>query len=217
MTRTGLIFDFDGVIVLSEPVHVRAWRDLESHFDRRLPPRFAEDGIGRSDSILCDELAAAWDDGPSATAILAAKRRFYQGRAEKESELVPGVKEALAHFAERFPISLATSSCRADIDPHFERHGLRVFFRSIMTVESITRPKPDPEIYVKAAASLGLEPGECWVFEDSIQGANAARAAGAGVIGLTTTLSAESLAPVEAAFSDFLDLESIARRLQSGD
>jgi len=214
--ESGLIFDFDGVVVLSEPVHVRAWRDLASHFDQNLPPGFEESGVGRSDVILSDELAELWNGGPNAATLLAAKQRFYQGRIEKEGQLVPGVKEALAYLSERFPISLATSSSTGDVEPYFDHHGIGAYFRSVMTIESVTRPKPDPEIYLKAAASLGLEPSQCWIFEDSIPGADAARATGARVIGVTTSCSAEALAPLEASIADFRDLESIARLLTTG-
>jgi HAD superfamily hydrolase (TIGR01509 family) len=217
MAAAGLIFDFDGVVVLSEPVHIRAWRDLAVHFDRGLPSGFEEDGVGRSDRVLCKELAETWNRGasgdPNATDILAAKQRFYQTRAEKEGKLVPGVKEALAYLSEQFPVSLATSSSLGDVTPYFDRHGIGAYFRSVMTIESVTRPKPDPEIYLKAAASLGLEPGQCWIFEDSVPGAIAARAAGARVVGVTTSYPPEALAPIDASIPDFLDLEAIVRLL----
>ena len=103
MTPTGLIFDFDGVVVLSEPVHVRAWDDVARHFGAALPASFGQSGIGRSDGVLSDELADFWRSCGSCNAsgsdILAAKRRFYQGRAPRETTLVPGIVEALESFA----------------------------------------------------------------------------------------------------------------------
>lgn len=205
----GLIFDFDGVVVLSEPVHLRAWRDLASHFDQELPPRFEENGVGRSDVVLCDELSGMWGGEHKSATLLEAKQRFYLERVEKEGQLVPGVKKALAYFSKRFPLSLATSSSARDLEPYFERHGIEAYFHSVLTIESVTHPKPDPEIYLKAAASLGLAPERCWIFEDSPPGVDAARAAGARVIGMTTSFQAEELGPLEASMADFRDLGSM--------
>jgi HAD superfamily hydrolase (TIGR01509 family) len=209
----GLIFDFDGVVVLSEPVHLRAWRDLASHFDQELPPRFEESGVGRSDVVLCEELSKIWSGELKSATLLEAKQRFYLGRVEKEGQLVPGVKKALAYLSKRFPLSLATSSGARDLEPYFERHGIEAYFRSVLTIESVTRPKPDPEIYLKAAASLGLVPERCLIFEDSPPGADAARAAGARVIGMTTSFRAEELGPLETSMADFCALESMVALL----
>lgn len=208
MAETALIFDFDGVIVLSEPVHCRAWEDVARSFGQRLPEGFLEGGIGKSDGALSDDLAALWE-GAAPQDILAAKRRFYQGRAESETNLVSGIAEALDYFARHFPIGLATSSCRNDIEPVLRRYDLARHFGAILTIESVERPKPHPEIYLKAADRLGRSPGRCWVFEDSVQGARAARAAGTRVVGITTTLAPEELHPIEAHFPDFLSHFSI--------
>ncbi|MBI1784519.1 HAD-IA family hydrolase, partial [Candidatus Sumerlaeota bacterium] len=76
---------------------------------------------------------------------------------------------------------------------------------------SVTNPKPHPEIYLKAAAEIGVAPENCWIFEDSHHGAAAARAAGAKVIGLATTLPIGAIGPVHATISDYRDLESLQR------
>lgn len=215
MSEPGLIFDFDGVIVLSEPVHIRSWDDLADHFDRPLPENFGFNGIGRSDRVLCDELSRIWDGDLSGEKVLKAKRHFYRLRTVNESRIVPGAIEALEHFAKRYQIALATSSSIGDIELLLAHHDLERFFDSMLTAESIERPKPEPDIYHKAAKSLGREANECWVFEDSIQGVTAARKSGARVIGITTTFDAPELPPLDAHFPDFCDLNSIAKIIES--
>lgn len=213
MSTPGLIFDFDGVVILSEHVHGYAWGDLAAQYDRPLPAGFLETGTGRPDAELASELVGHWGVDIPSTTLLERKRANYQARVT-ESVLVPGVFEALQFFSKRYPLAVATSSTMGDIEPSLRAYGLERFFSAILTVDSVIRPKPDPEIYLKAAARLGVDPRECWVFEDSISGASAARAAGSRVIGVTTTLTPRDLAPVEAAIPDFQNLDTIVRLIR---
>jgi beta-phosphoglucomutase-like phosphatase (HAD superfamily) len=211
--KLGIIFDFDGVIVLSEPVHQRAWSDVAAEVGRDLPDGFLDCGIGRSDGALADELAAFWADGVAGERILSLKRQCYQRRCAAETPFVPGAPEAVRFFTRQYPLALATSSSIEDIRPHLEQHDLGRHFRAVLTIESIRRPKPDPEIYLRASEQLGVEPSRCWVFEDSPHGVQAARAAGMRVIGLTTTLAPAQLSMANSWIGDFKDLDAIADRL----
>lgn len=202
----GLVFDFDGVIALSEPVHVGAWEDVAREFGRGLPEGFAELGIGRTDRYCALVLAEAWGEGMTWDAVLRLKQRHYRRRAAEESVLAPGVVETLRYFAGRAPMAIATSSSRHDLEPYFQREGIGAYFDEVLTFESVQEPKPHPEIYLLAASRLGLPPERCVVFEDSVQGATAARAAGTRLIGMTTSFTAEELAPVDAHLPDFADL-----------
>lgn len=210
----GLIFDFDGVVALSEPVHAGAWDDVARHFGRDLPSGFAENGIGTTDQLGALDLARHWGGLVPGESVLEAKRRFYRERARLEADFVPGVVEALRYFSGRAPMAVATSSSRGDIEPWFERGGLTPYFSAVLTIESVTEPKPHPEIYLSAAARLGLPPERCIVFEDSVHGARSARAAGARLIGLTTTFEAEALGPLDAHIPDFSDLPFLLRCLK---
>ena len=76
----------------------------------------------------------------------------------------------------------------------FEQHpDFRKYFRTVIDASQVTRSKPDPQGYIKAAESLGLKPEDCFVFEDSLQGLKAGNASGATVIALATTYPAEVL------------------------
>lgn len=213
MSTSGLIFDFDGVVVLSEAIHCLAWEDLARHYECELPPGFLESGIGRNDGELAIELAAIWNGKAEPSHVLETKRRCYRARSSA-SPLVPGIKEALDHFHGRLPMAIATSSCWTDIEPLLETYGLAKYFTAILTSDHVQRPKPHPEVYLKAAAQIGALPERCWVFEDSVHGATAALAAGSRVIGITTSLTCEALSIAEAHFPDFSDLERIKRIVQ---
>lgn len=213
--RQALIFDFDGVIALSEPTHARAWFDVAKAFDRELPEGFIESGIGHSDPMLSDRLGEDWG-GLKGADILEAKQTYFRRRIGEEVELVPGVKPAIERWFGRYPMALATSSTREDLAPVMEREGLWPKFETVLTRDSVVRPKPDPEIYLSAASKLGVAPERCWVFEDSVQGVSAARDAGMKVVGITTTFAAESLHPVEGCFENFLNVQRIERLIEAG-
>lgn len=215
--RTGILFDFDGVIALSEPVHMRSWEDLARDAGENLPAGFLEGGIGVHDSILSENLSKAWGWRYSTSFILREKRRNYSRRCVSEVHLVPGVLQAIERFADEFPIGIGTSSRQSEVEPIIEAFGLRRFFKTIVTAEKVTNPKPHPEVYHTAASLIGRDPRHCWVFEDSVHGAAAGRATGARLIALTTTHPHEMLKPCHMAIHDYSDLEAILREIKEAD
>jgi beta-phosphoglucomutase-like phosphatase (HAD superfamily) len=100
-------------------------------------------------------------------------------------------------------IGLATNGEPANVDLVLNGANIRKYFKAIVSGHDVERPKPYPDIYLKAAGMLGLKPENCIVFEDSLTGIEAARAAGMRVAGLTTTFS--KLSNVDLAIPDFLD------------
>ena len=214
MSRRALVFDFDGTIALSEPVHIEAWKDVAKLWQRPLPNGFLERGIGLSDEQLSAELAVSWQDSPDYATLLAAKRKAYQTRCPTESILVPGIAAALASLAEFYPLGIATSACVGDIEPVLTRFGLAHYFSAIVTIADVTHAKPDPEIYLTACARLGAEPELCVAFEDSLAGVTAARSAGLSVVALLTTYERPVLEPVAHALRDFIDLAALLNWLR---
>src|SRR5262249_13277041 len=123
--------------------------------------------------------------------------------------LVPGVTHLLQN-CNGAPVGLATNAEPANVD--FVLDGvfigeapLRNCFRAVVDGHQVTRPKPDPEVYLRVAALLGFEPRNCVVFEDSRSGVEAARASGARVVGLRTTH--KEFKNIALAVDDFRDPE----------
>lgn len=213
MDIRGVIFDFDGVIAASEPLHGEAWVRLGQVLNKDLPHGFVDKGVGLTDSELAHELADFWQGSPDSAYIFGEKQRLYQEKAHKHCPLIPGIKEALKTLSARFPIAIATSSSREDISGIVENNGLANFFKAILTVDDVTKPKPAPEIYQRAAQSLGLMPEHCLAFEDSKAGTTAARAAGCHLVALTTTAPKEKLAPYTDIIPDFTHAPDLFQRL----
>lgn len=199
----GLIFDLDGVIVDSMPVHEQAWeRYLESlgydgsNIASRMHGR-------RNDEIVRDFL------GPDAAPHVveghgAAKEHLYREMLgdKLSSHLVPGVAGWLDRVAGA-PVALATNAERANVDFVLDGTDLRRHFPVIVDGSQVSRPKPSPDVYVRAATELGIPPRNCVVFEDSPVGVAAALAAGMRVVGVLT--HADTLAGTLFAIKDFQD------------
>jgi len=184
----ALIFDMDGVMVDSNPVHREAWIVFNRRYgldttDAMLQRMYGKrnDQIVRDyfgDSLPAEEVAAR---GASKEEIY---RQMIAGRLEQI--LVPGLRPFLDSCAGS-PLAVATNAEPANVEFLLERAGLRRYFQVVVDGHEVSHPKPHPEIYLRAAARLGIPPANCIVFEDSHAGVAAARAAGMRIVGLRTT------------------------------
>jgi beta-phosphoglucomutase len=198
----GLIFDLDGVIIDSMPFHQRAWqRYLEAT------------GIGTRDSLdfmhgqrneeIVRGLLGPEADSETVLAHGAAKEQMYRDmlRERLGEHLVAGIAEWLEHVSA--PIALATNAERANVDFVLDGGGLRPYFDAIVDGSQVERPKPAPDVYLRAAELLDIPPRNCIVFEDSPVGVAAAAAAGMRVVGVLT--HATDLAGIRFSIANFLD------------
>lgn len=189
----ALVFDMDGVILDSNPTHREAWRLYNRRFGIETDEAMQQRMYGRrNDEIVRDFFGPSL---PTAEVIAhgAAKESLYrQMMAPLLTEsLVPGVTRILQHRNGTLA-GLATNAERANVD--FLLDGvligeapLRNCFEVVVDGQQVAHPKPHPDIYLRVAQLLGADPRNCVVFEDSHTGIEAARAAGARVVGLRTT------------------------------
>ena len=200
---TALIFDMDGVIINSNPIHRQAWELYNRRFGIETTEQMHQRMYGkRNDQIVRDYLgdhltdAEVFEHG-------AAKERLYRELAGPHlaASLVPGVREFLERHR-NLPLAVATNAETENVRFVLQSAGLGSFFRAIVDGHQVSRPKPAPDIYLKAAELLAVAPVDCIVFEDSYSGVQAAQAAGMQVIGLRTTHS--DLPGTSLAVDDFL-------------
>ncbi len=190
----GVIFDLDGVLILSSPSHRAAFEevfrdhgitgfDYSRYAGWRTPEVvehvFAQHGR-RIDAAEIERLATA-------------KSRLAREMLQRQKPLAPGCECALAQLASVYPLALASSGSRSSVDAFLKLSGSRSLFRAILSGDDVANAKPDPEIYLRSALQLGLPPDACLVVEDAVSGVQAARAAGACVIAIEGTCSAEDL------------------------
>jgi len=184
----AMVLDMDGVIVDSNPLHVRAWTEYNRRFGIDAGGTLAERMYGRRNDEIVREFFGVHLTAEEIAAHGSAKEALYREMLEPmlAEMLVPGVEAFLRRHAGA-PVALATNAEPANVDFVLNRGGLRVCFRAIVDGHQVRRPKPDPEIYLRAAELLATAPRNCIVFEDSYQGMQAAQAAGARIVGVRTT------------------------------
>lgn len=208
MTFKAVLFDMDGVIVDNLPYHVEAWL------------LFCErNGIPLTKEVFYKELNGM---NSKDTFEWFYKREMTRAEVEvleEEKELLYREFYALHRQPARglltflhelrskgIKTALATSAGPGNIDFIVDGLGIRDQFDAIIGGAEVTKGKPDSEIYVKAAALVGVSPADCIVIEDSLQGIASGQAAGARVVGITTSHTAEELAHTDFCAPDFTDL-----------
>jgi len=199
----ALIFDMDGVIINSNPIHRQAWEIYNRRFGVETTEEMHQRMYGkRNDQIVRDYLgnhlgdAEVFEHG-------AAKERLYRELAGPHlaSSLVPGVREFLDRHRD-LPMAVASNAEAENVKFVLQAAGLSSFFRAIVDGHQVSLPKPAPDVYLKTAELLAFAPGECIVFEDSYSGVEAALSAGMRVVGLRTTHA--ELSGTSIAVDDFL-------------
>jgi beta-phosphoglucomutase len=197
MSDRCIVFDFDGVIVDSEPAHGRGLELAAAALGmsiREPNPRWYV-GLGDRECFLrIAETNARQLSSDQLQELIRLKAEEFS-RASREGYITPypGAVELVRESAERFSIALCSGSHARDILPILERLRIAPCFRTVVTADDVSRNKPDPEGYLLAAERLGSEPGRCTTIEDSPAGISAARAAGYRVIGVLHSFPPERL------------------------
>jgi beta-phosphoglucomutase len=179
------LFDLDGVIVDSMPVHVLAWKEyLHRH---GLPSdQLSEKMHGRRNDEIVETYWGALPPHENFAHGAAKEALFREMIAPVfDRHLVPGARDFIRSATGR-PMGLGSNAERANIDFTLDRAGLRECFDAIVDGNEVARAKPDPEIYLRLARQFDVLPSDCLVIEDSVAGVTAARAAGMRVVGVDT-------------------------------
>jgi beta-phosphoglucomutase len=184
------LFDLDGVLVFTDRYHCRAWHRLAKDegwtFDAQLNDRLR--GVSRLASLqVILEHNGLTLDAAACVQLADRKNRYYVESLQEMStaDLYPGARELLRSLRWR-GIKLGLCSASRNAPEVLERLELSQWFSATITGADIVRSKPDPEIFLKGAAALGMARHNCVVFEDAPAGITAAKAAGMKCIGVGT-------------------------------
>lgn len=201
MSLRAAVFDFDGVIVDSEPLHFGTLRDALSPEGVEI----TEEEYAR-DYLACDDRGAirlaleahlGEADPERVGRVEARKIELFAGRL-REVPVFGGARELVLALAAEMPVAIASGARHDEIEAILGSLGLRGAFLAVVGAEDAARAKPDPAPYLEAARRLaarapGLEPSECVAFEDSMAGIAAALGAGMKVVGVAHSYPAEKL------------------------
>lgn len=184
----GALFDLDGVLIDSETEYTRLWSEINHAFPTGVP------GFERKiKGTTLDDILGTYYPDP------VIQREVYDELHRKEAKMhypyCKGAEELLCELRHRgIPVAMVTSSNNKKMAHLWQlQPGLRDAVDVIISGDQVEKSKPDPEGYLKGAALINRDPRHCVVFEDSLQGIRAGRAAGAYVVGLSGTLGREAL------------------------
>jgi beta-phosphoglucomutase len=205
----ALIFDMDGVLVDSEPLHKRAKQMAFQEAGIHFPEETYENYKGRPDATMFHEVLAGRSVDEIAE-LLHRKHQFFE-KIEHELQPIPGARDFVKWAASHYRLALATSATPRNRAAALQSLGIADCFESLVDTARFQRPKPDPEIFQVAMRDLGLGPVECWIIEDSIAGVGAAKAAGSFTVGITTTFGRDTLmdAGVDLVVDTFSELKAV--------
>ena len=214
----AVIFDFDGVIVDSEPLHLRAFqRTVETL------------GLGLSTTdyylryLACDDKSffrmfledngQQWTEGEIAR-LVKEKGICFEEMLGEDIRIFPGVLEFLEVIRGKFHVAIGSGALTEEINLILRRKGLSEFFGFVIGADDTENPKPSPEVYLKCLERFrrdydsAITAAQCVVFEDSPHGVTAAKRAGMRCVGITNSCSGDELAladRVAGGFSEIID------------
>lgn len=183
------LFDWDGVVIDSASQHEKSWELLAEETGHLLPPDHFLKGFGMRNEVIIPQLLQ-WTTDPYEIARLSArKEHWYRDLVRKGGvQALPGVEPYLRVLKKNgVPAVIASSTHRANIQLILEVLGFDEYFCGMVTSEDVGHGKPDPEVFLKAAAVVEAEPQNCIVFEDAVHGIQAGIAVGMKFVGVTTT------------------------------
>ncbi len=195
----AVIFDMDGVIVDTNPYHRAAWRAYYERYGKTLSDAdFVRYVSGKHNADIVAHLFAGQPLTPDEVLRLGnEKEALFRDLYRPHITPVPGLVDFLkALRATGIRTAVATSAPVENLDFVVDALAFRPYFDALLNESMVSRPKPNPEIYQKAMAMLGVEPADSVVFEDSMTGIRAAKASGAYVVGVTTTQTPDELRPL---------------------
>lgn len=207
----AIVFDMDGVLIDSEPL----WQDAEMEIFPTVGLQLTREMCRRTMGLRIDQVVRYWHErhpweDPSEEEMVRRVVTRVVALIRERAELVPGAREVLALVREKdLAAALASSSFRPLVDAVLDHFSLRHHFQAIVSGDEEPAGKPDPGIFVTAAARLGVDPDRCLAIEDSPNGVRAARAAGMTCVAiLTPHASSQELGDADLVLDSLLELNS---------
>jgi beta-phosphoglucomutase len=222
MSLKAIVFDFDGVIANSEPLHFQGYRDVLADEGVTLtePDYYAQflgfDDVGAFEAIGRRH-GAAWSDAQIRD-LVARKAVRLEALERDVSVLFPGAADAIRRASALMPIGIASGARGEEIRRVLQREGLSACFTALVAAEDTPVSKPAPDPYLRAVALLApacgghLRSSDCIAIEDSHWGLQSARAAGLRTVAVSNTYGAgELVADLTIASLEAMDLDLLAR------
>lgn len=182
----AVLFDMDGVIVDTEPLHRKAYFKMFGDFEIEVTDEMYDSFTGQATLPICKTLCSHFELSETPEHLVSTKRKHFKYLFENDSDLtlLDGVKELIQDYHRNgLTLVLASSASMPNINRIFERFDLDRYFKAKISGADLKASKPHPEIFIKAAELAGELPENCMVIEDSTNGIAAAKAANIYCVG----------------------------------
>jgi HAD superfamily hydrolase (TIGR01509 family) len=191
----GVLFDMDGVLVDSEPFICKAAILMFKELEADVLPEDFHPFVGMGENRYLGGVAEKYGLDVNIEQVKARTYEIYSTIVKNHLHPLPGAKEFVSECRKKgLKLALATSADKVKMEVNLVEIGLAPeTFQSIVTGEDVVNKKPFPDIYIKAARSLGLYPDECLVVEDAVSGIRSAKSAGCRSLAITGSFDAAAL------------------------
>jgi beta-phosphoglucomutase len=208
-TPFAALFDMDGTLIDNTPYHFKSWQALYKKYGKGELSKetyYKEiSGVPVTETIR--RVFGEGRDEAQLKALLNEKEEYYREIYAPYLAPINGLENFLTELRNAgIKMAMGTSATVADIDFVLNKIPIRDDFEVIVNAGMVTKPKPDPQVYLKAAQGLNMPPEKCVVFEDSLAGIKSANNAGMKVVGITTGHTAAELQPVNLVINDYSEL-----------
>ena len=192
IVQAAFLFDMDGTLVDSMPFHGRAWMELLVELGVRMgSEEFLRQTSGKTNRQILREVLGVPLSDAELSVFEERKESLFRSLCGPHLKPIAGLVEFLAESRRLgVPMAVATAAGRANREFALGGLGIGSYFDAVVGAEDVQNGKPHPEIFLRAAERLGVDPAKCVVFEDALSGIEAAGRAGMGAVALTTSLAA---------------------------
>ena len=176
-----VIFDMDGVIINSEPLHQKAYQMMFKEFNLNVSDELYSSFTGMATYPICEKLCAVFSLNYTSKLLVESKRKHFKSLFENchEFKLIDGVLKLIQHYKQNgITLVLASSASMANINMIFKKFSLDQYFKAKISGADLKASKPHPEIFEKASKLSGHPKNKCLVIEDATNGIIAAKSAG---------------------------------------
>jgi len=202
------IFDLDGTLLDNNYYHRISWIAYLKNAGRNITEEeFNENMNGRTNHDAVQYIFGKDLSEEKITNITLEKEAVYREMYAQYIKPVPGLINLLEFFRNKgLLMAIATSGIQPNIDFMFDHVPIKPYFKAVINSAHITNGKPDPEIYLKTASTLNVQPEHCLVFEDAVVGIEAAKSAGMKVVAVATTEDKKELSNADLIIDDYREL-----------
>lgn len=211
----GVIFDMDGVLADTGPIHFESWKKLADEIGVSFTKSFFNHTFGQTSPEIVEKIVKGDMSKSKIRELADRKERYYREMVAEKLKPLPGVIELIGELdANKFKMAVGSSGPPENVNLLISELGIKRYFDAIVTAADVDRGKPNPEVFLVAAEKMTIQPANCVVIEDAPVGIEAAIKAEMKVIALTTTHERQELTDADLIVKDLSEVSlSTIRKL----